>query len=384
MPSADPPPRITYLTHHWGPNPLSKIERALFDAAADAGIPFDGLYLDFPVPEAEVGTSRRISLGGGRAAYAAPTLIRYLREARPSVLLIKSGQLGPAAVVAGVVTGTPIIQWETTFNDLELDSIGFRQEVGYRIEGTLFRWASAIAVNSSDLGEWAAEKRGLARSQILFWPSPFDLEGIRERGKAASPSPEGPFRMIAAGRLAKQKGYDVLIEALAIAAPDLPDWRLDILGAEEGWKGGWQERVERMITEFGLSERVRLLGLLDDPYPKLASADLFVHAARWEAFGNVIVEAMALGTPVLATTCIGGPHELLGEGRFGRLVPSEDPVAFAGALVELARDPVERRRLAEAGLARSQDYSVKRLFPMMLEDIARVTGKAGFSLATGG
>lgn len=384
MSGGEGPPRVAYLTHHWGPNPLSRIERTLFDAAGEAGIPFDGLYLDFPVPEAEVGTSRRISLGGGRAAYAAPKLIRYMRDARPSALVIKSGLLGPAAVVAGAVTGTPVIQWETTFTDRELDSIGIRQQVGYRIEGSFFRRATAIAVNSSDLGDWSAAQRRIPRSRLLFWPTPFDLEGIGAMGGAPAPDPDGPFRMVAVGRLAKQKGYDVLIEALAIAAPDLPDWQLDILGAEEGWKGNWRERVEGLIAERGLSERVRLLGLLDNPYSEVVRADLFVHAARWESFGAVIVEAMALGTPVLATSCIGGPHEILGEGEFGRLVPSEDPVAFAGALVELARDPAERRRLSEAGRARSEDYSVDRLFPKMLEDIAQVTGKAGFSLATGG
>lgn len=367
-------PRIAYVTHHWGPNPLCKIEGTLFDALGAAGIPFDGVYLDYPIPEAEKGKSRRISLGGGRAAYAAPKLIRYLKDSRPSVLIIKAGQLGPAAVIAGAVTKVPVIQWETTFTEREFDSIGFRQRMGYRVEGAFFRRASRVAANSSDLAEWSASKGRVGQSNLLIWPTPFDLRKLRALAGSPVRGPDGPFQMIAVGRLAKQKGYDVLLEALALASPDLPEWRLDILGDEEGWRGDWQRRIKDMVHEFGLESRVRLLGLLENPYPAMASADLLVHAARWEAFGSVIVEAMALGRPVLATSCPGGPHEILGEGRFGRLVPSEDPEAFAVVLVELANDPIERRRLGEAGRARSEDYSVERLLPGMLSDIQDVTG----------
>jgi glycosyltransferase involved in cell wall biosynthesis len=88
----------------------------------------------------------------------------------------------------------------------------------------------------------------------------------------------------------------------------------------------------------------------------------------------VIVETMALGTPVLATTCPGAPREILDGGKYGRLVPNEDPAAFAAALVELANDPDERRRLGEAGRVRAEDYSADRLLPGMLADIERVTG----------
>lgn len=375
MEVAGPGPRVAFITHNWGANGLSRIERTLFGAALKAGIPFDGLYLDPSVPEIEEGTSRRVSLGGVRAAYAAPAILRYLMESRPSVLIVKAGQVAPAAVMAGRLAGVPVVHWETTFTDRELDSTRFRQRVGYMVEGTFIRRAAAVAVNSTDMRDWVVSERKRPAGKVLFWPTPFDLGLIREMGGAPGRESSGPFRMVAVGRLAEQKGYDVMLEALSLADPHLPAWTLDIIGAEEGWKGGWQERVEGMASGFGFSEKVKLRGLLENPYPRMAEADLFVHAARWEAFGNVLIEALALGTPVLATDCPGGPHEILGEGAFGRLVPNEDPRALAEALISLAGDPDERMRLGEAGMQRSENYSVERLFPRMLTDIERVTGK---------
>lgn len=368
------PLRIAYLTDSWGPNPLSRQGAALSRAAGEMGIPFDLLLLDDSVPEEREGTSRRFSLGEVRAAYASPAIVRYLRSERPGVLIVHSGQLGPAAVVAGRLAGVPVVVRETTFTDLETDSVGFRKRVSFRLERLLYRWAALVVAESNDMVGWASGSRGIPRSRIPVWPGSHDIDRIRRLAGEAGPETGEPFRMIAVGRLAKQKGYDVLIEALSIASPDLPDWTLDILGAEEGWKGRWKERIERMVEERGLSDRVRLQGLVDNPYPMMTRADLLVHAARWEHFGNVIVESLAVGTPVLATDCLGGPAEILGDGRFGRLVPSEDPAAFAAALVELASDPEERRRLGEAGRPRADDYSAERLLPGILNDLERFTG----------
>jgi glycosyltransferase involved in cell wall biosynthesis len=119
---------------------------------------------------------------------------------------------------------------------------------------------------------------------------------------------------------------------------------------------------------------VRLVGYLENPYESVRRSHLFLHSARWEAFGNVIVEAMTVGTPVILADCPGSPKEILDGGRYGKLVPNEDPEAFAAAVVGLANDPAERQRLGELGRKRSEDYSVDRLLPGMLADIERVTG----------
>jgi glycosyltransferase involved in cell wall biosynthesis len=244
----------------------------------------------------------------------------------------------------------------------------------FRIQRLLYRKAAALAGASEDVAEWASRDRKVQRSRVFLWPNPFDLEAIRqEAGDAAAP-PEPPLRMIAIGRLVEQKGYDVMIEALAIADPELPEWQLEILGVEGAWKGGWKARIEEMVSRFGLDGKVRLVGHTDRPFRVLAQSHLFLHAARWEPFGNVFVEAMALGIPVIAADCPGAPKEILEGDRYGRLVPNEDPAGFAAAIVDLANDLAERERYAEAGRRRADDYRIDDLLPGMLADIERVTG----------
>jgi hypothetical protein len=365
---------FAFLTDSWGSNPMSRIERGLFEACLRAGVPFNGVYTDDATPAASEGTSHRFSIGEVRAAWATPKLVSYMRQARPKAVIVKSGQLGPATVLAGMITGTPVIPWEPTINDFEFGSARFRIRVGFRLQHLLYRHAAALAGASSDVVEWASADRRVPADRVFLWPNPFDLAAVRVEGGEQGPPEEPPLRLISVGRLVEQKAYDVLIEALGLADPDLPEWRLEILGSEDGWRGNWEARMKAMIEERGLGEKVRLVGHLENPHESIKRSHLFLHPARWEAFGNVIVETMALGTPVLATTCPGAPREILDGGKYGRLVPNEDPAAFAAALVELANDPDERRRLGEAGRVRAEDYSADRLLPGMLADIERVTG----------
>jgi glycosyltransferase involved in cell wall biosynthesis len=297
-----------------------------------------------------------------------------MRRARPKAVIVKSGQLGPATVLAGWITGTPVIPWEPTITDLEVDSVGPRMKAMFRVQRLLYRRAAALAGASKDVADWASRDRGLPPSRVFVWPNAFDLDRIRREGGSEGPPPSPPIRMIAVGRLVEQKAYDVMIEALAIADPDLPDWHLEILGEEGVWKGNWRARIEEMVALHGLEGRVSLVGYLENPYEAVKRSHLFLHSARWEAFGNVIVEALALGTPMVLCDCPGAPREILEGGRYGRLVPNEDREAFAAAVVELAGDPTERRRLSELGLERVEDYSAERLLPGMLADIERVTG----------
>ncbi len=353
---------------------MSRIERALFGACDRAGIPFDGVYTDDATPAASEGTSHRFSIGEVRAAWATPKLVSYMRKARPKAVIVKSGQLGPATVLAGMITGTPVIAWEPTINDFEFSSARFRIRFGFRLQHLLYRHAAALAGASSDVVEWASADRRVPADRVFLWPNPFDLAAVRAEGGEQGPPEEPPLRLISVGRLVEQKAYDVLIEALGLADPDLPEWRLEILGSEDGWRGNWEARIEAMVEERALGEKVKLVGHLENPYEAVKQSHLFLHSARWEAFGNVIVEAMALGTPAIVADCPGAPKEILDGGKYGRLVPNEDPAAFAAALVELANDPDERRRLGEAGRVRAEDYSADRLLPGMLADIERVTG----------
>ena len=109
---------------------------------------------------------------------------------------------------------------------------------------------------------------------------------------------------MAAGRLAEEKGYDLLIEALALCGN--PRLRLTMLG-----EGPLRGKLAAFAYSKGLSGQVRFVGFQKNPYPFLAQADAFVLSSRFEGFPNVVLEALACGTPVIATPALGGVRELL-------------------------------------------------------------------------
>jgi glycosyltransferase involved in cell wall biosynthesis len=89
------------------------------------------------------------------------------------------------------------------------------------------------------------------------------------------------------------------------------------------------------VQELGLEEEVAMLGFVDNPYSYMAKANVFVLSSRWEGFGNVVVEALAVGTPVVSTDCESGPAEILAQGKYGELVPIGDPSAMATAILNV-------------------------------------------------
>lgn len=160
--------------------------------------------------------------------------------------------------------------------------------------------------------------------------------------------------ILACGRLTKQKDYPTLFRAFAqLSGPEL---RLSILG-----DGDLRENLSKMAKDLDIADRVNFLGFQRDPFSYMRRADIFVLSSRWEGFGNVLVEAMAMGTPVVSTNCPHGPSEIIEAGRNGLLVPTENPDALAAALQSLIDDPALRKRLGQAGEARAQDFSTTQI-----------------------
>jgi GalNAc-alpha-(1->4)-GalNAc-alpha-(1->3)-diNAcBac-PP-undecaprenol alpha-1,4-N-acetyl-D-galactosaminyltransferase len=165
-------------------------------------------------------------------------------------------------------------------------------------------------------------------------------------------------RQIAAmGRLAPQKGFDLLIDAFARAAKDKPNWSLIILG-----EGPERERLERQIHERGLDRYVRLAGWVADPTTVLRNCDAFVLSSRFEGFPNALLEAMAVGLSAISFDCPSGPAEIIRPEVDGLLVPAEDVAALATAIRRLLSDDALRGRLGkEAGRVVAR-FSSERYF----------------------
>lgn len=176
---------------------------------------------------------------------------------------------------------------------------------------------------------------GLADDRINVIRNPVDVERLRSLASAGRPlSNHGdePY-VVSLGRLTEQKDHPTLLRAYAASALRVSH-RLVIVG-----DGVWLGQLKQLAEELGLGDRVVFTGAMDNPYRVLADAKLHILSSRWEGYPNVLLEALALGVPVVATDCPHGPREILDDGILGRLAPVRDVVALACAMDEELRHP---------------------------------------------
>ena len=180
--------------------------------------------------------------------------------------------------------------------------------------------------------------------------------GDGARFRARHGIPPGRPVLVHVGRVAFEKNLEFVLRAVARVREEVPDVLLVVAG-----EGPALPRLRRLAEELGLGESVLFVSYLDRRTELLdcyRSGDAFVFASRTETQGLVLLEAMALGVPVVSTAVLG-TKDLLAAGR-GALVPPEDEAAFAAAIVRLLRDPELRRRLGEEGRALARDWSAER------------------------
>jgi glycosyltransferase involved in cell wall biosynthesis len=174
---------------------------------------------------------------------------------------------------------------------------------------------------------------------------------------SAGPGPsahDGPPRIGSIGRMHRNKGYGVLLEAAARLKARGLDFRLTLAG-----DGPELAALKTQAASLGLADITAFPGWMDSPAEVLKTLDLFVLSSRIEPFGLVVIEAMAFGTPVVATD-IDGPRDILAAGQLGRLVPKNDPDALADAIADALADPAGTRATAKIAQASALErYSLK-------------------------
>jgi glycosyltransferase involved in cell wall biosynthesis len=178
--------------------------------------------------------------------------------------------------------------------------------------------------------------------------------------------------VLAVGRLHPQKDFPTLLRAFRIVRDARPA-RLVILG-----EGGERPTLEAEVARLNLGDDVALPGFVANPWAWLAKADLFALSSVWEGLPTVVIESLAVGTPVVATDCPHGPLEILDGGRFGKLVPVGDAAALGGAILAALAEPRRSAELAERGAEYSVPRSADAYERLILHGLRGEAGPAPF------
>lgn len=215
-----------------------------------------------------------------------------------------------------------------------------------------------------------AVSKGVSYALINLGISKKKIKVINNPLPASTPSISKPLPrplsapvnyILGVGRLDKYKGFDLLIEAFS----NLEDLNIHLVILGEGEE---RETLENIVLSKGISERVHLLGLVKDTWPWYRHAKLFVSSSLSEGWGNVIVESMSQGCPVIAFDCDYGPREIITNGYNGLLVKTNDVKSLTNTITTLINDIHLSNKLQQYGLTRISEFNVKSLSVKWLND----------------
>lgn len=370
--------RIAIFVATSGHSGVDRAVRHLVPALARRGHAVDVLHVREHGPnlhDVPAGV-RVVDLGTSHVYTSLPAVIRYLREARPSVMLADKDRVNRTALLARAMSGVKtrlVLSFGTTVS-IDLASRGrFERWLQRTSMGRLYRFADKVIVTSAGVADDMAAYTGLARAHIEVVPSPVVPEELL---RGPQPRPEHPWFqpgqppvILGVGELCARKDFATLLHAFA-RLRGAHNCRLIILG-----RGKLKSRLLELAQQLGIAEDMDLPGFQPNPYGYMAHAAALAFTSRWEGLGFVVIEALALGTPVVATDCPSGPREILHDGKYGPLVPIGDAQRLADALSRVLRSPLPKATLQEA----ARPYGVENATDAYL----RALGVAGAGLAAG-
>ncbi len=225
-----------------------------------------------------------------------------------------------------------------------------------------YRSCDRLVANTRDIERYIV-RSGWQAERVHYLPNFADPPSAPAPERSRFDTPRDAPLALAMGRLHRNKGFDILLAAVA-KTPLLYLW----LAGE----GDEKDALARLASSLGIAGRVRFLGWRDDPGALLAASDMLVSPSRHEPLGNVVLEAWAASVPVVASAS-EGPGALISDGETGLLVPIEDADRLAAALARLAHEPELRARLAKAGRAAWEaSFAEERVVALYRDFLARV------------
>src|ERR1051326_76897 len=276
-------------------------------------------------------------LGVSRMRYCGPAVVGLIRQLRPDTILSTVIYLNAMLMLARpFLPGRPRI----LLREASLPSAFLAQGARYpRILKWMYRQLYPRADQIICLCDAAindmVEHLGISRDKLVRIYNPVDVEMLRRLAEdAESPYIGSGPHVMAMGRLQREKAYDVLLRAFSSVLKTFPQAQLSILG-----EGPLEIQLKEKAAELGVDHAVTFPGFQKNPWPYVKHADLFVLASRFEGLPNALLEALALGVPVVATDCPGGVREIQRSARAIVIVPPENDVALASGIVAALSQP---------------------------------------------
>jgi glycosyltransferase involved in cell wall biosynthesis len=344
-------PYIAFYGFRGGAGGLSHVMLNLINAVSELGVRVDILLHRTDIPELEYlhPSVRTVTLGQRGGVRKVFSLMSYLRVSRPDAILVNREPATRTATMAKILTGSRVkvvIRVGMAISSA-LERRGAVKRF-LRRAGIVYcyRRAQVIIANASKVADDIVAVTALPREAVTVLDNPTVTSDILQLSAMPSGHPwldeAGPPIILGVGRLVRQKDFHTLIAAFAKVRRQR-NCRLVLLG-----EGKDRQKLESFAQKLGVASDVAMPGFVTNPFAYMKRASVFVLSSAWEGSPNVLIQAMAIGTPSVSTDCPGGSHEILGAGRYGPLVPVGDDGALANGIVQCLENPIPAEKLQAA------------------------------------
>lgn len=300
----------------------------------------------FNIPE-EIGL---FNLNDVRGSSKSERLKVWMKEEHPDLVVV-SGTNRPLFILRAI-GNCPVIGWEHLNATISAHPLHNLYRKFYA------RRCKIVTLSNADKESW---QKKFPTADVRCIPNPITLPN-------ATPSSLENKRILAVGRLAGQKGFDLLIKAWAIIEKSFPDWKLRIVGS-----GRREKQLLQLIAQLGIEQRIEMLPATPEIIREYQRASIYALSSRYEGFGLVLVEAMQLGLPVVSFDCPHGPREIVSHGETGLLIPNGDVDAFAEALSTMISNPTMREEMAKEALVQVERFGDKVISTKWVDLIEQMT-----------
>lgn len=310
------------------------------------------------------------SLGVQHTLQSLPRLALYLKKTRPAALLAAKDRANQVAVMARALARTRtriVLRLGTTISAAVMHKSQWHRAAWALPIRYFYPKADAIVAVSQGVAHDLQGLVGRPLDSVVVIPNPVITPHLNVQ--AAQPVTHPWFDdgntpvVVGMGRLTTQKDFPTLLRAFQKVRMVRP-CRLIILG-----EGSHRQSLQMLAQELGIARDVFLAGFVPNPYPYLKKAAVFVLSSIWEGSPNALTEALALGTPVVATDCLSGPREILQDGAVAPLVPMRHPEAMAQAILDMLDHPPDKERLRQAVAPYTVENSARMYLKVLLGEV---------------